>query len=72
MLSEVHFTRRNMVIIALSLSVGLGLQTVPAALQHLPATLQLLLGTGLLPVAFLAILLNILLPEDDSHRPARR
>jgi NCS2 family nucleobase:cation symporter-2 len=66
MLSEVSFNRRNMVIIALSLSVGLGLQSVPDALQHLPDTAQLLLKTGLLPVAFLAILLNVIIPEETD------
>ncbi|WP_299626364.1 uracil-xanthine permease family protein [Pelagibius sp.] len=66
MLSEVTFNRRNMIIIAVALSVGLGLQAVPSALQHLPDTLQLLLKTGLLPVAFLAILLNVILPQESD------
>lgn len=66
MLSDVKWTRRNMIILAVSLSVGLGLQSVPEALQHLPATLKVLLGSGLLPVAFLAVTLNALLPENDD------
>ncbi len=66
MLSDVIWTRRNMVIFAVSLSIGLGLQQVPEALQHLPATLIILLKTGLLPVAFLAIVLNLILPEDSD------
>jgi len=65
MLAEVRFNRRNMVIIALSLSVGLGLYSVPQALQHLPATLALLLKTGLLPIAVIAIVLNAVLPQED-------
>ena len=64
MLSEVNWNRRNMVIFAVSLSVGLGLQQVPDALQHLGRTWQILLTSGLLPAAFLAIVLNLLLPED--------
>ncbi len=70
MLSEVTFNRRNMVIIAVSLSVGLGLQAVPQALQHLPDTAQLLLKTGLLPVAFLAILLNVIIPKERDEEEA--
>lgn len=66
MLGDVVWTRRNMVILAVSLSVGLGLQAVPEALQHLPATLKVLLSSGLLPVAFLSILLNAVLPEVDD------
>ena len=64
MLSEVTWNRRNMVIFAVSLSVGLGLQLVPDALQHLPKTWQILLTSGLLPAAALSIVLNLVLPED--------
>ncbi|MBD1549151.1 uracil-xanthine permease family protein [Roseibium aggregatum] len=64
MLSDVNWTRRNMVIFAVSLSIGLGLQLEPGALQHLPDTAKVLLTSGLLPAAFLAIVLNLVLPED--------
>ncbi|XDA98645.1 nucleobase:cation symporter-2 family protein [Sulfitobacter sp. LCG007] len=64
MLSEVRWNRRNMVILAISLSVGFGLQLEPSALQHLGPTPQILLTSGLLPAAALSILLNLLLPED--------
>ncbi|UYV36975.1 purine permease [Rhodobacteraceae bacterium D3-12] len=64
MLSEVNWNRRNMVIFATSLSLGLGLQLVPEALQHLPRTAQVLLTSGLLPSAGLAIVLNLILPEN--------
>ncbi len=64
MLSEVNWSRRNMVIFAVSLSIGLGLQLEPGALQHLPDTATVLLTSGLLPAAFIAITLNLLLPQD--------
>ncbi|MDX1780333.1 MAG: nucleobase:cation symporter-2 family protein [Thalassovita sp.] len=64
MLSEVTWNRRNMVIFAVSLSLGLGLQLEPGALQHMPRTLQILLTSGLLPAAALSIVLNLVLPED--------
>ena len=64
MLTEVKMTRRNMVIIALSLSVGLGLNIVPSAVQHAPDTIRILLISGLLPTAIIAIVLNQFLPED--------
>jgi len=67
MLAEVHMNRRNMLILAVSLSVGLGLNAVPQALQHLPDTLRILLASGLLPVAFLAVVLNIVLPEEAEE-----
>jgi uracil-xanthine permease len=67
MLSGVTWNSRNMVIFAISLGVGLGLQLVPAALQHLPQTPKVLLASGTLLAAFLAIFLNLVLPEKLSN-----
>ncbi len=67
MLADVNWNRRNMVIFAISLSVGLGLQLVPEALQHVPGTMKILLTSGLLPAAFLAIVLNLVLPEELAN-----
>ena len=53
-----------MVIFAISISLGLGLMLEPSALQHLPSTLKALLSTGLLPAAFIAIILNLIVPDD--------
>lgn len=64
MLSDVVWNRRNMLILAISLSIGLGLQAVPEALQHVPGTLKILLTSGILPAAILAIVLNMILPES--------
>jgi len=64
MLSDVNWTRRNLVIFAISLSIGLGLQLEPSALQHLPGTAKILMTSGLLPAAALAIILNLILPEN--------
>ncbi|MBB5721451.1 NCS2 family nucleobase:cation symporter-2 [Loktanella ponticola] len=64
MLSDVNWNRRNMVIFAIALSVGLGLQLEPKAVQYLPDTLRILMTSGLLPAAVIAIVLNLMLPED--------
>ena len=64
MLSDVIWNCRNMVIFAVALSVGLGLQLEPGALQHVPDTLRVLLVTGLLPAATIAIVLNLILPHE--------
>ncbi|MGE4610406.1 MAG: nucleobase:cation symporter-2 family protein [Paracoccaceae bacterium] len=65
MLSEVEMNRRNMIIMAVSLSVGLGLSQVPSAVQHVSGTLNTLLISGLLPTAVIAIVLNLILPQED-------
>ena len=64
MLSDVDWNRRNMVIFAISLSVGLGLQLEPGAVQYLPGTLKVLMTSGLLPAALIAIVLNLILPAE--------
>jgi xanthine permease len=70
MLSDVTWNRRNMMIFAVSLAVGLGLQLEPGALQHVPDTLRVLLVSGLLPAAFIAIVLNLILPEELAAEAA--
>ncbi len=64
MLSDVNWNSRNMVIFAVSLSVGLGLQQVPDAMVFLGDTARVLLTSGLLPAAFIAIILNLVLPDE--------
>ena len=66
MLSDVNWNRRNMVIFAIALSLGLGLQLEPNALQYLPGTLKVLATSGILPAAVIAIVLNLVLPEELS------
>ncbi len=64
MLSDVDWNRRNMVIFAIALSVGLGLQLEPDAVKYLPDSLRILMTSGLLPAALIAIVLNLVLPEE--------
>jgi NCS2 family nucleobase:cation symporter-2 len=64
MLSDVDWNRRNMVIFAIALSLGLGLQLEPQALQYLPETIKVLATSGILPAAMIAIVLNLVLPKD--------
>lgn len=62
-LSDVVWTQRNMLIFAVALSIGFGLQLEPAALQQLPETPRVLLATGLLPAAAIAVVLNLVVPD---------
>ena len=64
MLSEVAMTRRTMIIIAVSLAFGLGLNLVPTAVQYLPGTVKVLATSAVAPTALMAILLNLILPQD--------
>jgi len=64
MLSEVNMNRRNMVIIAVSLAAGLGLNLVPEAVQYLPGVVKTLATSAVAPTAFVAIVLNLVLPDE--------
>ena len=64
MLSGVNWNRRNMIILAMSLSVGLGIQAVPKSMQHLPDSFEMLMVSGLLPAAAISVILNLLIPKD--------
>ena len=61
-LSEVKMTRRNMIIIAISLTAGLGLNLVPSAVQYLPGVWKTLATSAVASFSLLAIVLNLLLP----------
>ena len=63
-LSEIKMSRRNMIIIALSLSIGLGFNLVPSAVQYLPGIWKTLATSAVAPTAFLAIILNQILPDE--------
>ncbi len=63
MLSGVNWNRRNMIILAMSLSVGLGIQAVPKSMQHLPDSFEMLMVSGLLPAAAISVILNLLIPK---------
>jgi NCS2 family nucleobase:cation symporter-2 len=70
LLSQVDWSRRNMVIFAVSLGIGLGLKLEAgggaSALQYLPDTARVLAESGILPAALLAIVLNLILPTELS------
>lgn len=65
-LAQAELNRRNMLIIATSIGLGLGVAGAPEALQALPETVRNIIGTPVSIGAFTAILLNLYLPLDTS------
>jgi xanthine/uracil permease len=60
-------TARNITIISVALGLGYGLGANSAALEQLPEAVTLIFGgSGIVPAAVVAILLNIVLPKDKS------
>ena len=63
-LARVAMNRRNSIILAISLGLGLGVTFVPEILQALPALLRSTLSSGIAIGGLSALLLNIALPGE--------
>lgn len=72
MLSRVDLkNNENLLIIACSISIGLGSAVVPQVFVNLPSTLNMLLQNGIVPGAITAVFMNLFLnhfnkPEQDE------
>jgi xanthine/uracil permease len=68
MLSRVDFSdNNNLLIIACSISLGLGSTVVPELFKVLPETLRILVGDGIITGSICAILLNLVLSKQPKH-----
>jgi xanthine permease len=70
MLSGVPFSRRNMLIMGVSIAVAIGLRGQEALYAGAPTDVQAILHSGLVPGAILSIVLNLVLPgraENDRQ-----
>ncbi len=65
-LAQSELNRRNMLIIAISIGLGLGVAGVPEVLQAMPKWVQNIFGTPVTIGALSAILLNLFLPLENS------
>lgn len=62
---EVNFNRRNSILLAVSLGLGLGVAFKPDILQFLPETIQIIFKSGMTTATISAILLNLILPGRE-------
>lgn len=60
---SVPLTQRSLVILAIAVGLGLGVELRPEALQHLPEGVRNFIGTGLITGGLAALLLNAVLPD---------
>ena len=67
MMSECGFHNRNMVIVSLSLSVGLGFTSASQMFSIFPQIVQTIFAENCVAVVFiLAVLLNLILPQEEA------
>ena len=63
---------RNVTIVSVALGLGYGLGSNTAILVHLPQAISLIFGgSGIVPAAVFAIILNIVLPKDEKSEIER-
>jgi xanthine/uracil permease len=68
LITREHLTTRNMTVVSVALGLGYGIGASSGILAHMPQTVQLIFGgSGIVPAAIVAILLNILLPKDQAE-----
>ena len=67
LITKEPLTARNMSIVSVALGLGYGLVSSRAVLSGLPQWIQLVFGgSGIVPAAFVAIIMNILLPKEKA------
>ena len=67
MLTTVDFTNQsNLLIIAISISLGLGTTVVPELFSSLPSFIKTLFGDGIITGSLAAILLNLLISQKGK------
>ncbi|MGM9562073.1 MAG: uracil-xanthine permease family protein [Phascolarctobacterium sp.] len=65
LITKEKLTPRNLTIVAVALGVGYGMGANPGILAHAPNAIKLIFGgSGIVPAALVAIILNIVLPQD--------
>ena len=68
LITKEPLTPRNLSIVAVALGVGYGMGANASILAGTPQFVQLIFGgSGIVPAAVVAILLNILLPKDKKE-----
>lgn len=68
MLDKVERTKRNGLIIAISIGCGLAVTTRPEILDKLPAFFKEIFGSGITVGSLLALILNLILPEEKTRK----
>ena len=59
---------RNITIVSVALGLGYGLGANSGVLSHMPQAVQLIFGgSGIVPAAIVAIILNIIIPKDEEE-----
>jgi NCS2 family nucleobase:cation symporter-2 len=65
-LSTTQHTKRNGMIIAVSIASGMAVTFRPELLSQLPESIKIILASGITTGSIIALILNIILPNPDK------
>lgn len=69
LITKEKMTMRSITIVSVALGLGYGIGANSAVLSGLPEGIQLIFGgSGIVPAALVAIILNIALPKDEEAK----
>ena len=67
LITREKMTARNLTIVSVALGIGYGMGANTSILAHTPQLFQLIFGgSGIVPAAFVAVVLNICLPKEKE------
>lgn len=69
LITKEPLSARGITIVSVALGLGYGIGSNAGVLSHLPQNIQLIFGgSGIVPAALVAIVLNIVLPKDEKTK----
>lgn len=69
LITKEGMTPRSITIVSVALGLGYGIGSNSGVLVHLPEGIQLIFGgSGIVPAALMAIILNIVLPKENAEK----
>ena len=72
LLTQEELNRRNMLIVAISLTFGIGLPLVPKFVQYFPTQLAVIMSSGIVPAGVLALIMDRTLPRGEKSEEKKQ
>lgn len=67
LLAQEELSRRNMLIIAISLTFGIGLPLAPKFVQYFPTQLAVVMESGIVPAGVFALIMDRIMPREMTE-----
>ena len=72
LLTQEELNRRNMLIVAISLTFGIGLPLAPKFVQYFPTQLAVVMSSGIVPAGVFALIMDRVLPRREKSEESNQ